>query len=86
MAKIVPLYVGEFSSGFTNGSILTEEKQVCQYVKRFKQFGVCGWALWRWSYIQDRNIPAFNLTKIIDNRIRPGVLFTYFRNAVRTTD
>jgi hypothetical protein len=86
MAKIVPLYVGEFSSGFNNGTILTEEKQVCQYVKRFKQFGACGWALWRWSYIQDRNIPAFNLTKIIDDRIRPGVLFTYFRNALRTIE
>lgn len=83
MTKDVPLYIGEFSSGFTDDVNLTYN-QISQYINRLKKFGSCGWALWRWSYIQDRNIPAFNLTRIIDNRIHPGPLFTHFINALRT--
>jgi hypothetical protein len=40
MAKNVPLYMSEFSSGFTHDTMLTE-KQIFQYVKRFKKFGTC---------------------------------------------
>ncbi len=76
----IPLYIGEFNSGFTNGTTLTQ-KQVYEYAKRFKSFATYGWALWRWSYIQDQNIPAFNLTNIVDNRIQPGIYFNYLRNA-----
>ena len=46
----IPLYMGEFNSGFTPGTTLTQ-KQFSEYVKRFKKFRTCGWALWRWSYI-----------------------------------
>ncbi len=80
----VPLYIGEFNSGFTGGSTLTQ-KQCSQYIDRFKRFGTCGWALWRWSYIHDRNIPAFNLAKVTDNRIEPGIFFTYFKNTLKVT-
>jgi hypothetical protein len=77
LMRNIPLYIGEFNSGYTNGSTLTQE-QFSQYVKRFKNFGTCGWAFWRWSYIEDQNIPAFNLTKVINNRIQPGPNFKYF--------
>ena len=52
----IPLYMGEFNSGFTPGRPLTQ-KQFSEYVKRFKKFRTCGWALWRWSY---------NLSKITE--------------------
>lgn len=80
----IPLYMGELNSGFTPGTTLTQ-KQFSEYVKRFKKFRTCGWALWRWSYIYDRNIPAFNLSKITENRIEPNIFFTYFKNVLRTT-
>jgi hypothetical protein len=83
MSKNVPLYIGEFSSGFNNHINLTHI-QISKYINMFEKFGTCGWALWRWSYIKDRNIPAFNLTKIIDNRIQPGPLFIHFINALST--
>jgi hypothetical protein len=79
----IPLYIGEFNSGFTNGVTMTQN-ELSRYVKRFRNFGICGWALWRWSYIRDNNIPAFNLTKIIDkNKIQPGIYFSYFVNALK---
>ncbi|CAN5364641.1 hypothetical protein BH18THE2_BH18THE2_29170 [soil metagenome] len=79
----IPVYMGEFSSGFTNGTILTQE-QLSAYVKRFEKFGTHGWALWRWSYIEDKNIPAFNLTRIIENRIQPGPIFNHYAIVLRT--
>jgi hypothetical protein len=78
----IPLYIGEFNSGFTKGVTLTQ-RQFSQYAKRFKNFRSCGWAFWRWSYIQDQNIPAFNLTRVIDNRIQPGIYFHYLINTLR---
>jgi hypothetical protein len=69
----IPLYMGEFNSGFTNGTTLTQN-QVYEYVERFTSFAIYGWALWRWSYIQDQNIPAFNLTKIVNNRYNQGLI------------
>jgi hypothetical protein len=76
----IPLYMGEFNSGYTNGTTLTQD-QICEYIQRFKSFGIYGWALWRWSYIKDQNIPAFNLTEIVDNRIQPGPYFKYLIEA-----
>ena len=37
------------------------------------------------GHIYDRNIPAFNLAKVMDNRIEPGTLFTYFKNKLKVT-
>ncbi len=68
--------MGEFNSGYTDKTTLTQT-QVSEYIQRFRDFGVCGSALWRWSYIHDQNIPAFNLTKIVENRIQPGPHFKY---------
>jgi hypothetical protein len=82
MAKKVPLYLGEFNSGYVKGTTVTQT-QFLQYVKRLKRFGTCGWALWRWSYLHDDAIPAFNLAEIIDDTIRPGQYFHYFINALK---
>jgi hypothetical protein len=77
----VPLYMGEINSGFTKNTVLTQD-QVCEYLKRLERFGSQGWAFWRWSYIHDYNIPAFNMAITDNNRIRPGIYFSYLKNAI----
>lgn len=74
--------MGEFNSGFTNGTTLTQN-QIYETIETFKSFATYEWALWRWSYIQDQNIPPFNLTNIVDNRIQPEVYFNYLINATK---
>jgi hypothetical protein len=39
-----PLYMGEFNSGFTNGTTLSQNL-VYEYIERFKSFATYGWAL-----------------------------------------
>lgn len=78
----IPLYMGEINSGFTNGTILTQD-QVYEYLKLLKRFGSHGWGFWRWSYIVDQKIPAFNMANTINNRIQPGVYFNYLINAIK---
>ncbi|MDF2770066.1 MAG: hypothetical protein K0S91_2902, partial [Nitrososphaeraceae archaeon] len=51
-------------------------------IKRLNNFLNYGWALWRWSYIPDLNIPAFNLARTEDNRIQEGIYFKYFVKAI----
>jgi Cellulase (glycosyl hydrolase family 5) len=78
----IPLYIGEFNSGFTKGATLKQE-QISEYMRRFKRFGVYGCALWRWSYIQDQNVSAFNLTRVVDNKIQPETNFKCLINALK---
>jgi hypothetical protein len=68
------LYIGEFNSGFTNDTTISQNR-VYECLYRFKSvsFASYGLALWRWSYIQNQNILAFNLTKFVDNRIQPRI-------------
>jgi hypothetical protein len=82
LMKNVSLYIGEFNSGYTKGTTLTQ-KQIYQYLKMFKKVGTCGWALWRWSYMEDLNIPAFNLTKVVKDSILPGRYFMYLINVLK---
>jgi hypothetical protein len=63
LVRNITLYIGEFNSGFEQGTVLTQ-KQIFQYIKRLNNFLNYGWALCRWSYIPDLNIPAFDLAKI----------------------
>ena len=78
----IPLYIGEFNSGFTNGATL-DQNQLSEYMHICRKFEVYGCALWRWSYIHDQNIPAFNLTHIIEGKIHPGTNFNYFTKALK---
>ena len=77
----IPLYLGEFNSGFTSGTILSQE-QISEYINMCSKFEICGYAFWRWSYIQDETIPAFNLTCIVDGKIQPGTYFNHFVSAL----
>jgi len=76
IGKNVPLYIGEFNSGIKFGSTLSQN-QMSSYAKRLSLLGARGWALWRWSYIQDHNIPAFNLTRVQGDRIEPNESFKH---------
>ncbi len=76
------VYMGEFSSGYKTGTTLTQS-QVLDYVKRLKKFRTCGWAMWRWSYIHDQSIPAFNLAEVVNYQIKPGINFIYLVNALK---
>ncbi|AIC16068.1 cellulase family glycosylhydrolase [Nitrososphaera viennensis] len=79
----LPLWIGEFNSGFTAGVTLGK-KQLFQYIRRFKNSGVCGWQLWKFDYRFDSNIPAFNLARIINNRIKPAEPFYHLAEAIST--
>jgi hypothetical protein len=78
----VPIYMGEINSGFTENTVMTQD-QVYEYLKRLKRFGSQGWAFWIWSYVHDYNIPAFNMVITDNNRIRPGIYFSYLANAIK---
>ena len=78
----IPLYIGEFNSGFTNGAISNQD-QFSEYITMCKKFEVYGCALWRWSYIHDQNIPAFNLAHVVDGKMQPGAYFNYFVKALK---
>jgi hypothetical protein len=78
----VPLYIGEFNSGFIDGTSLTQD-QVSGHIQNLKDFATYGWALWRWSYIPYKNISAFNMTQIVNSRIRPGPNFNYLKESIK---
>jgi Cellulase (glycosyl hydrolase family 5) len=82
LMRNIPLYLGEFNSGFTSGAILNQD-QLSEYMNICKKSEVYGCALWRWSYIHDQNIPAFNLARIVDGKIQPGTYFNYFVKALK---
>jgi hypothetical protein len=77
----VPLWMGEFNSGFTAGATLSKE-QLFQYIRRFKNTGIYGWQLWKFDYRFDSNIPAFNLAQIINNRIKSAEPFYHLAEAI----
>jgi Cellulase (glycosyl hydrolase family 5) len=81
----IPLYIGEFNSGFTSGAVLNQD-QLLEYMNICKKFGVYGCAFWRWSYTYDQNIPAFNLAHVVGGKIEPGIYFKYFLKALRETE
>lgn len=84
IGKNIPIYVGEFNSNMKTGSTLSQS-QLSRYFKRLKMMGVLGAAIWRWSYIQDQNIPAFNLAEVRNESIIPLEYFKYFVKAFRIT-
>jgi hypothetical protein len=77
----IPLWIGEFNSGFTAGVTLGK-KQLFKYIQKFKNAGIYGWNLWKFDYRFDSNIPAFNLAQIVNNRIRPAESFHHLAEAI----
>lgn len=78
----IPLYIGEFNSGYTNSTTLSKT-QLDGYIQLLKKFDVYGWGLWQWSYVTDSNIPAFNLTEIKDDTIKPNDNFNYLSKLIQ---
>lgn len=70
----MPIYAGEFNSGIKKGVTISQNDFI-KYIKLLKCFSASGCALWQWSFIQDNDHPAFNLTDIIDNKIRSKGIF-----------
>lgn len=77
----VPLWMGEINTGFTPGSTLSRA-QIFEYVQRFKDLNLHGWEFWRWSFIFDQNIPAFNLCTVVNNVITPNENFNNLADAI----
>ena len=93
----VPLYVGEWGNvereKITNEENVTEwevspeksdinQTQAVNFVQRFKELGVLGWAYWIWDY-KGQRLENFQLSNVTaDNRIAPTKYFEYLKNAV----
>jgi cellulase (glycosyl hydrolase family 5) len=73
----VTIYVGEFNAG-TRKWVTINERKFKKYIKRLKKFKVYGAAFWEWSYKVDDTHPAFNLTKVINDKIYPNRNFENF--------
>ncbi len=73
----IPIYAGEFNSGIKKG-VTINQNDFIKYIKLLKWFSASGCALWQWSYTRDSDHPAFNLTEIINNKIRPNENFKNF--------
>jgi hypothetical protein len=78
----VTMYVGEFNAG-TRQWVMINERKFKKYIKRLKQFKVHGAAFWEWSYKVDYTHPAFNLAKVINDKIYPNRNFENFFNVTR---
>lgn len=78
----IAIYVGEFNAG-TRKWVTINEREFKKYIKRLEQFKVYAAAFWEWSYHVDNTHPAFNLTKIINDKIYPNRNFEIFFNMKR---
>jgi cellulase (glycosyl hydrolase family 5) len=74
IARNLQMYVGEFNSDYKYGANLSKD-QLMKYLNLFHRFKIFGCTLWRWYYIRDLNIPAFNLTQVENGRINPNANF-----------
>lgn len=68
------MYIGEFNAGINKG-VTIDGRQLKEYMKQLKHFNVYGGAFWKWSYILDNDIPAFNLAIVINDKIYPNSNF-----------
>ena len=82
LLKNIPLFVGEFNSSIGENARITAS-QYKQYIKRLNNFSIPGGLFWQWSYIEDAGHPAFNLAKIVDERIHPNENFENYINAIK---
>lgn len=71
------MFVGEFNAGIRKW-VTIDERQFKRYIKRLKQFKVYAATFWEWSYNLDNIHPAFNLTRVIDDKIYPNTNFQTF--------
>ena len=82
LMKNISIYVGEFNAGIKKG-VEINSIQFKKYIKRLKDFKVSGGAFWVWSYVIDKDHPAFNLTNVIDDKIYSNTNFDNFTNVIK---
>ena len=75
------MFAGEFNSGVKESATINQ-KQHLQYTKRLSGFSLYGATFWWWSYEPDNAHPAFNLTKVVENRIYPNENFGNFVKSI----
>jgi hypothetical protein len=75
LMRDIPIYLAESNSNYIQGTVLSKD-QLIQYLKLFRQSKLFGWAIWRWYYKIDNGIPAFNLTRLDNGKIRPNTNFS----------
>ena len=74
------IFAGEFNAGIRE-NVTVNSNQHLRHIKRFLDFSLCGATFWWWSYKPDNNHPAFNLTKVVENKIHPN---NNFENLVKS--
>ncbi len=77
------IYAGEYNSGIKE-NVTINSRQHSQYIKRFLDFSMHGAAFWWWSFGSDNNHLAFNLTKVLNNRIQPNENFENLCKAIKS--
>ncbi|MGB8034620.1 MAG: cellulase family glycosylhydrolase, partial [Nitrososphaeraceae archaeon] len=82
MMKNISMYAGEFNAGINPG-VRINARQFKDYVKTLKNSNVYGCAFWEWSYIPDKDHPAFNMTTITNDKIYPNSNFQSFADEIR---
>jgi hypothetical protein len=85
LLKNIPLFVGEFNSSIGENARISPS-QYKQYIKRLNNFSTPGGLFWQWSHMEDAEHPAFNLAKIVDERIHPNGNFENYINAVKENE
>ena len=78
----ITVCVGEFNAG-TREWVTINERQFKLYIKSLKQFNISAAAFWEWSYKIDDTHPAFNIAKVINDKIYPNRNFEVFFNIAR---
>ena len=82
LIKNKTIFAGEYNTGVKE-SVTINQTQHSQYAKNLFDFAMHGTTFWWWSYEHDSKHPAFNLTKVVDDRIRPNENFEYFCKSLR---
>jgi Cellulase (glycosyl hydrolase family 5) len=82
LMRIAQIYVGEFNSGCVYRTGLSRE-DLTRYLRLFSRSKIFGWAVWRWYYVTDINIPAFNFATIKNGKINQNSNFINLSHAIR---
>jgi len=92
----IPMYIGEWNkiahTLTTTGSgvrlFLTDpsksdinQNDVRLFVKKFKEFGVWGWAYWIWNFVPHK-IPNYNLVNFTKSSFETTKYFNYLKNTI----
>jgi hypothetical protein len=77
------IFAGEYNAGIKK-TITINQIQHSQYIKNLFAFGIQGATFWWWSFEPDNDHPAFNMTKVMNNKILPNENFEYFGKSLNS--